>query len=358
MREGYLNILATHTALPPLRHSGPAVEEAFERWLSGSDRAVQVKGMRVLRNAGVEARHSFLTLEEIFTPCGLTKSSARYREHAIELGTRAVANALAKAGVQPRELDVLITTSCTGYMIPSVDAYIADALGMRPDLVRLPVTEMGCAAGASALIYAAEMLRGRSGRKAAVLNIEFPSNTMQHGDYSMDNIVGSALFSDGIACTVVACTEEPGAVVIEDWNMCQVFETTGLLGYHLTDTGLLMNLDPRLPDVIGQNLEGATAPMLDRNRLRLEDIEHFVIHPGGVKILDRIEDALSKYGGNVDLARRIMRQYGNMSSSTVVFILDALLNSTPSPGPTLMMSFGPGFSAHQLLIRLGRGASS
>lgn len=357
MRNGHLNILATHTAVPPLRHSGPAVEQAFERWLGGSDRATQVKGLRILRNAGVEARHSFLTLEEIFTPCGLTESMARYRTHAVDLGTRAVARALAKAGVRPDELDVLITTSCTGYMIPSVDAYIADTLGTRPDLVRLPVTEMGCAAGASALIYAAEMLAGRVGRKAAVLNIEFPSNTMQHGDYSMDNIVGSALFSDGIACTVLACEEAPGPVTIEDWNMHQVFETTGLLGYQLTDTGLLMNLDPSLPDVIGRNLQGATEPMLDRNGLALADISHFVIHPGGVKILDRIEQTLSAFGGNVDLARRVMRQFGNMSSSTVVFILDALLDSTPTPGTALMMSFGPGFSAHQLLIRLGRGAT-
>jgi predicted naringenin-chalcone synthase len=357
MSSGHLNILATQTALPWLRHAGPAVEQAFERWLGGSDRAVQIKGMRILRNAGVEARHSFLTLEEIFTPCGLTESMARYRRHAIDLGTQAVADALASAGVKSEELDVLITTSCTGYMIPSVDAYIADTLGMRPDLVRLPVTEMGCAAGASALIYAAEMLTGRPGRTAAVLNIEFPSNTMQHGDYSMDNIVGSALFSDGVACTVLRCEAEPGPVTIEDWNMHQVFETTGLLGYHLTDTGLRMNLDPGLPDVIGQNLAGATAPMLARNGLGLGDIGHFVIHPGGVKTLDRIEEAVSAFGGNVDLARHVMRRYGNMSSSTVVFILDALLNSNPTPGLALMMSFGPGFSAHQLLIRLGRGAT-
>jgi predicted naringenin-chalcone synthase len=201
------------------------------------------------------------------------------------------------------------------------------------------------------------MLTGRPDRTAAVLNIEFPSNTMQHEDYSMDNIVGSALFSDGVACTVLRCEAEPGPVTIEDWNMHQVFETTGLLGYHLTDTGLLMNLDPSLPDVIGRNLQGATAPMLDRNGLALRDIGHFVLHPGGVKILDRIEETLSVFGGNVDLARQVMRQYGNMSSSTVVFILDALLNSNPTPGPALMMSFGPGFSAHQLLIRLGRGAT-
>lgn len=355
MSDSHLNILATHTAMPPLRHEAADVERAFCDWLSGQDRALQVKGLRVLRSAGVQSRHSFLTLEQIFTPCGLTESSARYRRHAIELGTKAVADALVKAGVKPHDLDVLITTSCTGYMIPSVDAYIADALGMRPDLVRLPVTEMGCAAGASALIYAAHMLAGRRGRTAAVLNIEFPSNTMQHDDFSMDNIVGTALFSDGIACTVVRCDPEPGPVTIRDWAMHQVFETTGLLGYQLTDSGLRMNLDASLPEVIGHHFRSATAPMLERNGLRLEDVGHFVIHPGGVKILDRIDEVLSNFGGSVNISRRVMERYGNMSSSTVVFILDALLRSQASPGTALMMSFGPGFSAHQLLIQLNEG---
>ncbi len=351
----HLNILATHTALPALRHEGEAVERAFLGWLATQDRAVQVKGQRILRNAGVEARHSFLTLEEIFTPCGLTESMARYREHAKDLGETVLREGLAKAGVEARDVDVLITTSCTGYMIPSVDAYLVERLGMRRDVVRLPVTEMGCAAGASALIYASEMLRGRSGRTAAVLNLEFPTNTMQQDDYSMDNIVGTALFSDGAACTIVRCEPEPGSVRVVDWAMHQVEETTGILGYQLMDTGLRMNLDPSLPDVIGAHFEGATGRMLGRNGLDLKRIANFVIHPGGVKILDRIGELLEAHGGDVELSRGVMRRFGNMSSSTVVFILDELLRGIVKPGPTLLMSFGPGFGAHQVLLDVRAG---
>lgn len=148
----HLNVLTTHTALPPLRHEPEAIETAFRDWISSQDRELQVKALRVLRNAGVNGRHSLLTLDDIFTPSSLTESSNGYRLHAIELGTGALAKALKKAGVEPSELDYLITTSCTDYMISSVDAYMANRLGMRADLVRLPVTEMGCAAGASALI--------------------------------------------------------------------------------------------------------------------------------------------------------------------------------------------------------------
>jgi len=238
-------------------------------------------------------------------------------------------------------------------MIPSVDAYMANRLAMRPDLIRLPITEMGCAAGASALIYTAQMMRGRPGSTAAVVNIEFPTNTMQHDDFSMDNIVGTALFSDGIACTVLRNEPEQGGCEILDCHMHQVFETTGMLGYHLTSTGLRMNLDATLPELITEHLHEATTCMLERNGLTLDALDHFVIHPGGVKILDRIQSVLEPLGGNVDLSRHVMKSYGNMSSSTIIFILDELLRSDPKHGHALMMSFGPGFGAHQLLLGIG-----
>lgn len=352
MPESSLNILAVETLLPPVRHEADAVEAAFMGWLSDQPREVQAKGRRILRGAGVDGRHSFLTLEEIFTPCSLTESTARYRENAVELGTRVLERALRAAGVDPAELDILITTSCTGYMIPSVDAYMADQLGMKPDLIRLPVTEMGCAAGASALLYATEMLSHHPGRTAAVVNIEFPTNTMQLDDYSYDNIVGTALFSDGLACTVLRNDPEPGRVSVRDGAMHQVPRTTEILGYQLTASGLSMNLDAALPDVIGARFQEATAGLLGRQDLTLTDIDHFVIHPGGVKILDRIQSLLEPFGGDVGLSRDVMRRLGNMSSATVIFILESLLSTPGASGTTLLMSFGPGFGAHQLLLDL------
>ena len=348
-----INILSVNTVLPPNRYEFSEVEAIFMRWLSTQEKSVQVKGQRILRNADVLQRHSFLSLEEIFSPRSLTDSTRKYREAMIEFGTHVLKDGLEQAGVEPEEVDVLITTSCTGYMIPSVDAYMADALGMRPDLIRLPVTEMGCAAGASALIYASKMLQGKSGGVAAVVNIEFPTNTMQHDDYSMDNIVGTALFSDGIACTVLRNGGEMGIASIKDFAMHQVTNTTDILGYQLTNTGLLMNLDASLPSVIGEHFEDATSGMLRRNRLCLRDIEHFVIHPGGVKILDQIQSILDNHNGDVSRSREIMRNFGNMSSATVIFILKSLLESQPTSGDALLMSFGPGFGAHQLLLSVG-----
>jgi alkylresorcinol/alkylpyrone synthase len=354
LRPATARILATHTMLPPIRHSAADVEQAFMQWLSGQDRDLRVRAQRILRNGGVDGRHSFLPLHDIFAPRSLESAMALYRQHAVELGTRALAEGLAKAGVAPDEVDILITTSCTGYMIPSADAYMSERLGMRSDLLRVPITEMGCAAGASALMYAAQMLRGTDDAVAAIVNIEFPTNTMRIADFTLENIVATALFSDGIGCTVLRSGEGPARATIRDWRTHQVERTTHILGYELTDAGFRMNLDESLPDVIASHFGRATYALLAPHGLALSDIEHFVIHPGGVRILDRLQELLAPHGGSVERSRAVMRRFGNMSSSTVTFILDELLSTapgaTPAQGTALLASFGPGFGAHQLLL--------
>jgi alkylresorcinol/alkylpyrone synthase len=356
IRPSTIGILATHTLLPPQRHSAAEVEEAFMEWLSGQDRDLRIRALRILRNAGVDGRHSMLPLREIFAHRSLEDAMRVYRESAVELGTRALDEGLAKAGIAADEVDILITTSCTGYMIPSADAYMAERLGMRCDLLRVPITEMGCAAGASALMYAAQMLRGTDDAVAAIVNIEFPTNTMRIADFSLENIVATALFSDGIGCTVLRSGDGPARASIRDWRTHQVERTTHILGYELTDAGFRMNLDESLPDIIAAHFARATTALLEPHGLAISDLEHFVIHPGGVRILDRLQELLAPHGGSVERSRSVMRRFGNMSSSTVTFILDSLLETapgeSPTTGPALLASFGPGFGAHEVLLDL------
>jgi alkylresorcinol/alkylpyrone synthase len=355
--EAPITIVAVRSLMPEHSFEFDQVEGAFMRWLAGRPEGERIKAKRILRNAGVDVRRSCLTVDEIFTPCPLTESSRRYRHHATRLGVQVLQQTLEQAGVRPRDVDILITTSCTGFMIPSVDAYMANQLGMRADLIRLPVTEMGCAAGASALMYASEMLRGRPGGVAAIVNIELPTNTMQLDNFSMDNIVSSALFSDGLACTILRNGGPPGPATIEAWSTHQVIESLDLIGYQLTSTGFVMNLHPSLPEVVGQHFEKAAASVLEPRHLTLGDLRHFAVHPGGVKILDRIEEILFRRGRDTAFSRQVMREYGNMSSATVMVILERLLASNPAPGKGLLMSFGPGFGAHQLLLTIGSEAA-
>lgn len=322
-----LNIVAVESLLPPRRFERDEVEAAFMRWLAPRPEEERIRAKRILRNSGVETRHSCLTMEEIFSPCDLTESSRRYRHNAVELGVQLLGETLERAGIAPREVDVLITTSCTGFMIPSVDAHMAERLGMRSDLIRLPVTQMGCAAGASGLMYASEMLRGRPGGVAAVVNIELPTNTMQLDSFAVDNVVASALFSDGLACTLLRHGGEPGVARIEGWSTHQVADSLDLIGYDLTSGGFLMHLDPALPEVIGEHFDAATRSLLSKRGLTLSDIEHFVVHPGGIRILDRIDAILAGVGRDARHSRETMRDCGNMSSSTVIVILERMLAS-------------------------------
>jgi alkylresorcinol/alkylpyrone synthase len=351
-----LNIVAVRTLLPEHRFEKTEVEAAYMRWLAHRPEDERLKARRILRNSGVDVRRSCLPMEQVFSRRSLTETSRCYRQYATELGVRLLRETLDAAGVRPKDLDILITTSCTGFMIPSVDAHMANTLGMRPDLIRLPVTQMGCAAGASALMYCAEMLRGRPGGTAAIVNIELPTNTIQLDDYSMDNIVSTALFSDGLACTVVRHGECDSLARINGWCTTQVSDSLDLIGYQLTSTGFLMNLDPNLPEVIEQNFERAVDSLLGPRGMTLSDMAHLVIHPGGVRILDRIDGVLARFGHNARLSRDTMRECGNMSSSTVVAILERLLRSGPTPGPALLMSFGPGFGSHQLLLDIRKAA--
>lgn len=351
-----MRIIAVKSRLPEHRLDAVSAERAFMAWLTERPELERQKARRILRHCGVETRHSCLTLEEIFRACSLTESMTRYRKHARELGVGLLDETLRGAGVAPRDVDVLVTTSCTGFMIPSVDAFMAADLGMRADVLRVPVTQMGCAAGASALMYAAELLRGRGGGVAAVVNVELPTNTMQLEDFSLDNIVSTALFSDGLSCSVLRCGEAGGAVGVagvEAWATHQVPDSLELLGYNLTSSGFRMTLHPSLPEVIERHFEAAADAVLTPRGMSLRDVRHFVIHPGGVKILDRIEPILQRVGGSTRLSREVMRDCGNMSSSTVGVILQRLLDSAPEPGPALLMSFGPGFGAHTLLLSIG-----
>ncbi|MBL9149027.1 MAG: type III polyketide synthase [Phycisphaerae bacterium] len=352
-----LTILAVRSLLPEHHFAAPDVETAFMRWLADRPEEERIKAKRILRNSGVATRRSCLTMDEIFSKASLTETSRRYRHHAVRMGTQLLKETLDEAGIRPKDVDVLVTTSCTGFMIPSIDAHMANDLGMRSDVLRLPVTQMGCAAGASALMYASEILRGRPGGVAAIVNVELPTNTMQLEDFSMDNIVSSALFSDGLGCTVLKNGEptgpQRGRATIDGWTTHQVADSLSLIGYQLTTNGFLMNLDPTLPDVIAQHFERAAASLLGPRQLALADLEHVVLHPGGVKILDRIEEILARHGQSAKLSRETMRDCGNMSSSTVIVILERLLASNPEPGKTLLMSFGPGFGAHQLLLTVG-----
>ena len=342
-------IVTVNTLLPEYSYTEQETMEFYKSWISSRSEDFRKKAERIFRNTQIESKHTIAAPEVMLSQRTFEEANNLYKEKAIELGTLALEQTLAECRLEPEDIDYLITTSCTGFMIPSVNAYIANNIGLRSDVKHLPITESGCAAGVTALIYANDFLKAYPDKKVAIITIELPSNTMQVNDYSWDNVVGTALFADGVACAILDAEQDCAAKII-DSRMHQVSNTTEILGYNLTNSGLKMNLDKCIPQTIEDNFYDIVTPFLNKNGFEIEDIDNFIIHPGGVKILDKIEALLAEKGKNAHLSRKIMEKYGNMSSSTVLFILNEQLKNVHIGEKTLMLSFGPGFTANQVLL--------
>jgi len=259
--------------------------------------------------------------------------------------------ALVKADWQAKDIDFIITVSCTGIMIPSVDAYLINDLGMKQDIVRLPVTEMGCAAGISGIIYANNFLRANPGKRAAVVALESPTATFQLDDYSMTNIVSAAIFGDGGACVLMSSYEEDQGPKILAEAMYHFYDATHMMGFKLVNTGLQMILDKDVPLKIAEHFPKIIHPFLEKAGKSIEEVDHLIFHPGGKKIVQTVEELFGSLGKNIDDTKAVLKEYGNMSSATVLYVLERFMDRGVKKGDLgLMLSFGPGFSAQRVLI--------
>ena len=175
-----------------------------DQWLGGQEERFGRKVIKIFEGAGVDRRYGIMDIEEVFTVTSFEEKNEIYVREVKALGEKVLQKALTKLAWEPNSLDFIITVSCTGIMIPSLDAYLVNALGLRQDVVRLPVTEMGCAAGVSGLIYAANFLRANPGKRAAVIAVESPTATFQLDDFSMANMVSAAIFGDGASCVLLS----------------------------------------------------------------------------------------------------------------------------------------------------------
>ncbi len=346
-----IKILATAKALPPYSRTTEEIIPFVESWLDGQDSRFTDKVTRIFRYAGVDQRYSIMPPDEVFRETSFQEKNDIFIERMTDLAEEALVSALAKADLVATDLDYIITTSCTGIMIPSVDAFLINRLRLKQDIVRLPVTEMGCAAGVSALIYADELLRNSAGKRAAIIAMESPTATFQHRDFSMTNAVSAAIFGDGVACTILGPDKDKVLPVIIDKGMYHFYDDERLMGFDFTNSGFKMVLDPSVPEKIKAHFDEILLPFIGRNQLTLDDIEHFIFHPGGKKIVEMVEELLHAKGRNIDITKEVLRRYGNMSSATVLYVLEEYLNKNISKGEKgLMLSFGPGFSAQRLLL--------
>lgn len=346
-----VKITAVAKELPKYTRTTEEILPFLNVWLNGQDERFQRKAMKIFENAGVDRRYSIMDAEDVFWRTSFEEKNDIYIEESIKLTEKSLVKALDKAHLNPMDIDYIITVSCTGIMIPSLDAFLINNLKMKQDIVRLPVTEMGCAAGVSGLIYAKNFLKANPNKRAAVIAVESPTATFQLDDFSMVNVVSAAIFGDGAATTILSSYPEDQGPEIIDEAMYHFFDATHMMGFKLRNTGLQMILDKSVPETISNHFPQIINPFLAQNNLEIQDVNHLIFHPGGKKIVQTVEELFGEYGKNIDDTKEILKLYGNMSSVTVLYVLERFLErKIPQGDKGLMLSFGPGFSAQRILL--------
>ncbi|UFQ19957.1 MULTISPECIES: type III polyketide synthase [Streptomyces] len=353
-------IAAVHTALPPHRYAQDDLTEPIGDLClrPGANRAVL---RRLHASAGVRTRHLALPIERHAGLGDFGRSNDAWLAVALELGEEALSGALRKAGLEPADVDLLVCASITGIAAPSLDARLAGRMGLRPDVKRLPVFGLGCVAGAAGIARVHDYLRGHPGDAAVLLTVELCSLTLQQRDDSRANLVAGALFGDGAAALVArgggtadGSTQPAAAGPCVVATRSHLYpDTERLLGWDIGARGFSVVIDAAVPDVVRDHLGRQLRAFLAEHDLTTEDIGIWVCHPGGPKVLSAMTDTLGLPDDALDSAWRSLATVGNMSSASVLHILQNVGESRrPGPGTWgLLLAMGPGFCSEFVLLR-------
>jgi len=347
----HTRIISVTKELPKYFRDTKDIIPLVEFWLGDQEERFTRKVVKIFEGAAVDKRYSIMPPEDVFITTSFEDKNKIYSREAKRMGTNVLRNALHKSSWDADSIDYIITVSCTGIMIPSLDAYLINELGMRQDVIRLPVTEMGCAAGVSGLIYAHNFLKSNPGKRIALVSVESPTATFQLNDFSMANMVSAAIFGDGAACVLLSSEENAVGPKIIGEEMYHFKDATQMMGFDLTNHGLKMILDPAVPETISNHFADIVHPFLEKYGSNIQNVDHLIFHPGGKKIVQTVESLFGALGKNIDDTREVLRLYGNMSSATVLYVLERFLEKDiPAGEQGLILSFGPGFSAQRVLI--------
>jgi alkylresorcinol/alkylpyrone synthase len=310
----------------------------------------------VFTNARIDTRYACMPYEWYLAPHDFGEKSALYAEHATALALEVAEKALADAALGAQDIDAIVCVSSTGILTPSLDARLMNLLPFRRDTVRLPIFGYGCAGGVLGLTRAAQLAQSRPGSRVLVIVVELCSMALRHDRWTPSNIVATALFGDGAAAAVIesggsAGMGRPSLGMLGAGGEHCWQDTLDIMGWRVDGLGLDVIFQYSIPTVIAEDYPAALAAFLARNDLTPADIARPCCHPGGVKVLDALEDVLGLPRDGLDVERGVLRDYGNMSAPTVLFVLERLVRAGTA-GPLLLSSLGPGFCAAFQMIDL------
>jgi alkylresorcinol/alkylpyrone synthase len=337
-------LAAVATAVPPhvIRQSDVVelTTKIFDRKQSEIERLLPVYA-----NAGIETRHSCVPLDWYAGEHTWAQRNAIYVENAVTLLADAATRCLEQTGRGFADVDALVTVSTTGISTPSLDALLLERLPFRRDVMRLPVFGLGCAGGVLGLSRAASLARAQPGARVLFLVVELCALTFRKRDQSKSNIIATALFGDGAAAALLDSEADGPAVAA--WGEYMWPDSLDVMGWNVTDDGLGVLFSRDIPTLVRTQFREATDGFLSGRGLTLADIDGFICHPGGAKVITALEESFGVPEGTLDEARAVLRQYGNMSAA-VLFVLERML--ARKRRRSLMTALGPGFTAAFLTL--------
>lgn len=342
-------ILATAAALPDFFATKEQVIESGLRWLKDQPQEIKDKFLRLVNLSKTESRTFVVHTDEVIKERGFAERAAMLHEYGVPLGKKALASALEKAKMKPEELDVLCFTSCSCPTIPAIDTQIIQELGLRSTIKRVPVFQYGCAGGVSGLGLANEL--ASQGLKVALVSVELCSLVFQPKAFDSTQLVAAALFADGAGAVILGPSYGPKIV---DHGSFLIPNTTHLMGYNIHDDGLHLRLSKELPETLLAHTDKFLNAFLEKHSLTTKDINWWLVHPGGIKILRAIEQHLGFAESQMRFSYEVLKEIGNVSSASVLLVLNKFLNcgEVKNGDKALMFGIGPGLTLEAILLEV------
>ncbi|RMI08714.1 type III polyketide synthase [Cellulomonas triticagri] len=312
---------------------------------------------RVHASSGVRTRQLVLPLEKYAALGSFGEANDVYLREGLDLAATAVDRALRAVGLRPTDVDHLFFTTVTGVSAPSLDALLVERVGLRPDVRRVPSFGLGCAGGAAGLARVHEHLAGHPDEVAVLLSVELCSLTLQSDDDATANLVASGLFGDGAAAVVLLGDRRAAALGLDGPEVVGTRSvlypgTAGDLGWRVGASGLRIVLSGGLAETVAQHAAQDVAALLDPLGRTAADVDRWVVHPGGPRILDAVQDAVGAPPDALAASRDVLARTGNLSSAAVLHVLAATLDDPPPPGALgVLLAFGPGVGAELVALR-------
>ncbi|MBM6619307.1 type III polyketide synthase [Bacillus suaedaesalsae] len=321
--------------------------------------------LKVFENAEIQSRNLAEDITWFRQDHTFEEKNNTYIKHAVEFGMKAIINCLHNQAFLPKnipykEIDAIFFISTTGISTPSIEAKIMNHLPFSPHTKRIPIWGLGCAGGAAGLSRAYEYCLAYPKAKVLVVSVELCSLTFQRNDRSKSNLVGTSLFSDGVAAVLVigdSAAMKQNEVTkafpsIVDTQSTLMPNSEEVMGWDIKNEGLFVIFSKDIPSIIKSWLKPNVEKFLEKHQLKLADIQHFIAHPGGKKVIEAYEESLGFGKEKTKISQKILREHGNMSSATVYYVLEEFMKQNiPKNEFGLIAALGPGFSSELLLVR-------